>query len=220
MRTKTPALSNLTNTQEHGFKRDSKRFHTQSKSIIYIFQESEQNKQLKPNLQGRKINNLKISPSLSAFSSEEINNKKSYPGDTVTKKASIETLDLTNQQYPLQNAIAYSFVNINHLTHKSELYNEGEISPITLKTATQLYRKLYSISLKNKWWWYDPLVNISGNNEIVLEWWNQSKKITIYVSNDLIDYIKVWGPDMDNEMEDGSISTDNNLTSLWQWIAI
>lgn len=78
---------------------------------------------------------------------------------------------------------------------------------------------LHSLALRNNWWWYAPLLNISFDNEIVLEWWNQSKKITIYVSEEVIDYIKVWGADIDNQMEDGSISLKDDLTDLWQWIA-
>ncbi|GBF81521.1 hypothetical protein [Aphanothece sacrum] len=68
-------------------------------------------------------------------------------------------------------------------------------------------------------WWNQPLGNISIDNEIVLEWWHKEKKLTIYVCKNSIDYIKVWGSDMDNEMEDGSISlNENELTSLWKWL--
>lgn len=70
----------------------------------------------------------------------------------------------------------------------------------------------------NDWWWNDPLLNIGIENEIVLEWWNNSKKLTIYVDEDSIDVLKVWGADIDNEMEDDSINLKQDLTSLWEWI--
>lgn len=92
-------------------------------------------------------------------------------------------------------------------------------SPKTIDRAEKIINILHSVALKNNWCWHSPLLNISLENELVLEWWNQEKKLTIYVAEELIDYIKVWGADMDNEMEDGSIDLEDDLTELWQWIA-
>lgn len=92
-------------------------------------------------------------------------------------------------------------------------------SPKTIETAEKLINDLHSVAFKNNWCWSSPLLNISSENEIVLEWWNQEKKLTIYVSEELIDYIKVWGADMDNEMEEGAIGLEDDLTEVWQWIA-
>ena len=95
-----------------------------------------------------------------------------------------------------------------------------EQSPLDRKLpAEKLINILHSVALKHNWWWHTPLFNINSDNEIVLEWWNQEKKLTIYVAEGVIDYIKVWGADMDNEMEDGSIDLEDDLTELWQWIA-
>ena len=130
------------------------------------------------------------------------------------------------QQYVLGQSVNYynkysSFPRIASLVGNLEKDYESLCSnyPQRIETAEKLIDLLYSIALKNNWWWYAPLLNISCDNEIALEWWNQSKKITIYVSEESIDYIKVWGADMDNEMEDGSISLEDDLTDLWQWIA-
>ena len=130
------------------------------------------------------------------------------------------------QQYVLGPSVNYynkysSFPRIASLVGNLEKDYESLCSnyPQRIETAEKLLDLLYSIALKNNWWWYAPLLNISCDNEIALEWWNQSKKITIYVSEESIDYIKVWGADMDNEMEDGSISLEDDLTDLWQWIA-
>jgi hypothetical protein len=67
--------------------------------------------------------------------------------------------------------------------------------------------------------WKEPLINTTCDEEIVLEWWNKNRKLTIYISENRIEYIKVWGPDIDNEMQDGLISSDNTLRELWEWIS-
>jgi len=134
--------------------------------------------------------------------------------DDCQQSVHLQSIDYSNNKYS-------SFPRIASLVGNLEKDYESFCSnyPQTVETAQKLIDLLHSVALTNNWWWYVPLLNISCDNEIVLEWWNQSKKITIYVSEELIDYIKVWGADMDNEMEDGSISLEEDLTHLWQWIA-
>lgn len=132
-----------------------------------------------------------------------------------------ETINLSSQPSSNDSNKYSSFPRIASLVGNLEKDYESLCSnyPKTIETAERLIERLHSVALKNNWWWYDPLLNISFENEIVLEWWNQDKKITIYVYEEVIDYIKVWGADIDNEMEDGSISLEEDLTDLWQWIA-
>jgi hypothetical protein len=49
--------------------------------------------------------------------------------------------------------------------------------PKTVETAERLIQRLHSAVLENNWWYSDPLLNISFENEIVLEWWNKEKKL-------------------------------------------
>ena len=109
---------------------------------------------------------------------------------------------------------------------KSMLGNlkEEELQSLDYKVldkAEELIKKLHSISKANRLWWHQPLLNISIDDEIVFEWWHKEKKLTIYVCPNTIDFIKVWGANMDDEMEDGSIYLSKNsaILSLWQWIA-
>lgn len=90
-----------------------------------------------------------------------------------------------------------------------------------LYKAEELAKKLCFISKKNKLWWHQPLLNISIDDEIVFEWWYKKRSLIIYVCPNTIDFIKVWGADMDNEMKDGSIYLkDDSLFFLWRWLAI
>lgn len=154
----------------------------------------------------------------------------SLPENALQKSVSqLETIrDTIEQEYVFvqpvdlqQIADKYSsFPHIASLVGNLEKDYESLYSnyPQTIKTAEKLIEKVHSIALKNNWWWHTPLLNISVDHEIVLEWWNSGKKITIYVKEEVIDYIKVWGADIENEMEDGSISLNDDLIDLWQWI--
>lgn len=62
-----------------------------------------------------------------------------------------------------------------------------------------------------------PHVTASVDGDVVLEWWVGSHKLTIYVSAERVDYVKVWGPDVDTEMVDGELKLAD-LPRLWTWL--
>jgi hypothetical protein len=66
--------------------------------------------------------------------------------------------------------------------------------------------------------WSSPHITLSENNEVVFEWWQKNKKITFYFGDGEPEYIKVWGTNIDNEMDSGPLTDGWNLTSLWLWL--
>jgi hypothetical protein len=65
--------------------------------------------------------------------------------------------------------------------------------------------------------WQAPHISASEDGEIVFEWWNGSRKLTIYVGAQELTYVKSWGPHVLNDMEDGVIP-DNGIPLLWGWL--
>ena len=51
-----------------------------------------------------------------------------------------------------------------------------------------------------------------------LEWWEDQKKLTIYVHPETVEYIKVWGPDIFSDMEDGEVEGAEDYRALWRWL--
>lgn len=66
--------------------------------------------------------------------------------------------------------------------------------------------------------WLSPNVTASDEGEVVFEWWQGSKKLTVYVSNQSAEYLKVWGPDINANMEDGKADSSNTPGLLWKWL--
>ncbi len=58
----------------------------------------------------------------------------------------------------------------------------------------------------------------SPEGRIVFEWWNMERKLTIYVGDEGYEYIKVWGSDMDDEMEDGFARNLLEIYPLLSWL--
>lgn len=62
-----------------------------------------------------------------------------------------------------------------------------------------------------------PAVNIAEEGKLELEWWNGDKCFTIFLDGERIDFLRGWGVDMRNEMEDGELSPQH-LAAHWAWL--
>jgi hypothetical protein len=79
---------------------------------------------------------------------------------------------------------------------------------------TQMYRD----ALAENGTWYAPQVAADEDGDVMFEWWNREKALTVYVSNDDVRYIKGWGLDAESEMEDGEPTTPEIRRTLWTWL--
>lgn len=66
--------------------------------------------------------------------------------------------------------------------------------------------------------WEEPHRSDSPWGEVVFEWWQGDKKLTVYFGRDVIEYIKVWGDDIDEEMDDGTLDDLSDFDELWRWL--
>lgn len=62
--------------------------------------------------------------------------------------------------------------------------------------------------------WMRPLVTSSPWGDVVLEWWHDARKITVYLSSrGFIVVCKVSGPNIDTDM-----SVTNDFNAAWNWL--
>lgn len=66
--------------------------------------------------------------------------------------------------------------------------------------------------------WEEPLVTADEEGDVVFEWWRGRKKLTVYVSLETAEYVKVERRDIGTEMHDGAIETDRGRRELWNWL--
>lgn len=65
--------------------------------------------------------------------------------------------------------------------------------------------------------WALPLISASEEGAIVFEWWNLPRKLTVYVAENDLSYVKSWGSDMTTEMEDGPMHM-HDVGKLLRWL--
>lgn len=66
--------------------------------------------------------------------------------------------------------------------------------------------------------WIKPSITASPEGEVLFEWWHGDKKLTVYVGDESIDYVQVWGTDIDAKITDGDIESVSDCLSLWMWL--
>ncbi|SRR6266567_3976133 len=77
---------------------------------------------------------------------------------------------------------------------------------------TDLFREVADLG------WMKPNVTGGPDGGVVFEWWSGERKLTIYVGEQSIEYVQVWGTDVNSEISGGDIESINDCRSLWMWL--
>ncbi|QLE55978.1 hypothetical protein [Nostoc sp. TCL26-01] len=119
--------------------------------------------------------------------------------------------------YAAAQSSPYSYSPI-HKTYRriAELGADNKTYQYTIEWLNQLR----TVVASHRMWWCEPLINLGVDSEIVFEWWHQNHKLTVYILGNTAEYIKVWGTDIDNEMEEGLVTSPAELADLWKWLVL
>lgn len=74
-----------------------------------------------------------------------------------------------------------------------------------LKSVTKIYE------------WIEPYISSDEYGDITARWRNGIKDLHVFISENEIGYLKVWGPNMNDEMETGTVVKGEYL-ELWKWL--
>lgn len=78
--------------------------------------------------------------------------------------------------------------------------------------------RMYEDTHLAKWPWADPHVVVDENGHVVFEWWLDPRKLTVYVTPNTVEFVEVRGPDIFEEMDDGSIESSEDRHARWRWL--
>lgn len=100
---------------------------------------------------------------------------------------------------------------------RSEVF-DCDIAPRSLRHAHTFLRRLFLLlHLKGKPW-YEPHLGSEGHGDVEFSWSYGGKSLSFSITDSAVYYLKVWGPQIDTEMEDGVVSDDSDLIALWHWM--
>lgn len=110
--------------------------------------------------------------------------------------------------------------DINALLGWPEEWDGYQMAPSreSVMNAFGWIKRLYGDLLATGERWLGPLVGADAHGNVVFEWWEDHKKLTVYVRPETVEYIKVWGPDIFSDMEDGEVERAEDHQALWHWL--
>jgi hypothetical protein len=117
--------------------------------------------------------------------------------------------------------LALPLARLQALRQREEGWNGYDAlppDPHAIAYAEAWLRSLYQGAERWGAPWREPHVTSSAEGEVVSEWWNGPKKLTVYCTGAEASYVKVWGPDICTEMEDGDASAPAIQQQLWSWL--
>lgn len=131
-------------------------------------------------------------------------------------REAIQNIEAINNE-PLVKAITKITTEVNDLkTWGTDSYGCPAPSHSTGRRAENWITRLYfQVAFQD---WIKPNVTAGSEGEVVFEWWYGVKKLTIYVSNQGVEYVQVWGTDIYEEMSDGDAEPIDTCIRLWLWL--
>jgi len=100
------------------------------------------------------------------------------------------------------------------LSRDWDTYGSVTPHPIAVERSRQLLEEAFRAAAVG---WQAPHISASEEGEIVLEWWNGPRKLTIYVGPEVTTFLKSWGPHVIDDMADGVLA-QNWDPELWAWL--
>jgi hypothetical protein len=102
-----------------------------------------------------------------------------------------------------------------------EQWADPDEEPPNRKSAERALRwlhQMYGVTLRYKMPWKSPHIGVDENGDISFEWWRGTKKLTIYVTPEEVEYVQVSGPDIIEDMDDGVVDSPEERRDLWAWL--
>ncbi len=138
---------------------------------------------------------------------------------SVRERASSPSLTASSED--MRIGFAETFSRVRDLLNWDKGWNGYDAAapkPAAVGEATLWIARMYRDALAVRGEWHVPQIAADEDGDVMFEWWNGDKALTVYVSEDEVRYIKGWGLDAENEMEDGSPATPERRRALWAWL--
>lgn len=87
-----------------------------------------------------------------------------------------------------------------------------------IEAALNWVEKLSQAADSTRFGWSKPYVSSDEDGNVSLEWWKGERKVTIYISPQETEYVKVWGTNILTEMADGFVENIRTWLAIWTWL--
>lgn len=96
-------------------------------------------------------------------------------------------------------------------------YDSKKPTKVTLVRAENIIGELFNSIISAGHPWHTPFISSDEDGNVTAEWYEEKRQLHIQISENEIEYIQVWGINIDTEMHVDFLKRDNYLP-LWEWL--
>ena len=137
-------------------------------------------------------------------------------GDTAKKVLRDERLDVAPVAL---NAVRQRLGKLNWWGANWDGYGSAKPHSDAVGSARSAVSEFFRGAALTQYGWSDPHISANESGDVVLEWWQDYRKVTVYVTPTETSYVLVWGDNMETEMDEGTItSARHDFERIWSWL--
>jgi hypothetical protein len=99
-------------------------------------------------------------------------------------------------------------------------YGSAAPNSEAVELAISVLPEFFRGAAQTDYGWSNPHVSANESGGTVLEWWRDPRKLTVYATPTDLSYIRVWGDDVETEMDEGNLTALPRLefAYVWSWL--
>ncbi len=118
-----------------------------------------------------------------------------------------------------QSSLAQKLTFLEELADNWDGYGSPAPTAEVIIYAREALAMLHAGALARGIVWTEPHISCNERGQVTLEWWKGSRTLTLYVrSGNELDYLKAWGSNIENDMEDGPVGGIADFIALSRWL--
>ena len=96
-------------------------------------------------------------------------------------------------------------------------YNSKKPSELNLSYAQSFIKELLDQIISAGYRWNFPFISTDEDGYITVEWYEKDRELHLLIVENKVEYLQIWGTNIETEMREGILSSNDYLT-LWEWL--
>lgn len=96
-------------------------------------------------------------------------------------------------------------------------YDSKKPTESTIVHAKHLMEEFFDSIVSAEYSWLMPFISSDEDGNVTVEWSEEKRRLHIQIGESEVEYIQVWGTNIDTEMHVDFLNSDDYL-KLWEWL--
>lgn len=120
---------------------------------------------------------------------------------------------------PRKRKIAERFAVLAQREDNWDGYDSKKPTEQILEHAQAVIEGFVDTVISNRYVLLTPFISTDEAGHITVQWNKKSRELHLHITQQESRYLKVWGPNINTEMEEGILNSDEYIM-LWEWLTL